>query len=134
MPKGARSARNKYAKNANQQVQFKEIDQEYAIVTKALGDCRLQCRLPNGETKIAHIRGAMRNKAKSRVITGDMILISEREFESGKVDVIDLYSKDDIRTLKKLGEIDESFISGKKGDDEIEFAELPEIEDEEDDS
>lgn len=125
MPKGVRNSRSKNV-NTTRELQFKDVDQEYAVVVKALGDCRLECRMPTGETKIAHIRGAMKNKA--RIYTGDLVLISEREFETGKVDVIGVYSKEDVKRLRKVDEISEGFVTGTATDvEDVEFDELESI-------
>lgn len=44
---------------------FREDGQEYAQVTKMLGNGRLEAQCFDGEKRLAHIRGKMRKKARS---------------------------------------------------------------------
>lgn len=41
---------------------FKVESQEYAQVTKLLGNCRLEVQCFDGKTRLANIRGSMRKK------------------------------------------------------------------------
>lgn len=43
---------------------FKEDGQEYAQVTKMLGNGRLEAQCFDGEKRLAHIRGKMRKKVR----------------------------------------------------------------------
>ena len=47
---------------------FREDGQEYAQVTKMLGNGRLEAQCFDGEKRLAHIRGKMRKKV--RILTG----------------------------------------------------------------
>jgi hypothetical protein len=52
-------------------------------------------------TAVGFIRNSLRKWCK-RFIRGDVILICEREFEAGKVDIFHKYNDDEIRGLKRV--------------------------------
>ena len=72
---------------------LREIGQEYAQAGRMLGNGRLEAICFDGKTRLAHIA------------TGDIILVTLRDFQDGKVDVVHKYSADQVRRLKQLGEI-----------------------------
>ncbi len=80
--------------------------QEYAQITKVLGNGRFEVNCFDGKTRLANIRGSMRRKVW--VKTGDVIIVSLREYQDGRCDIIYLYKQKEVRTLKKMGEIPES--------------------------
>jgi translation initiation factor 1A len=71
-----------------------------------LGNCRLDGQCFDGKKRLCHIRGNMRKKVWISV--GDIILVSLREFEDDKCDVILKYSSDEARSLKAYGELPDS--------------------------
>lgn len=101
---------------------------EYAQVIKMLGNGRLEAMCFDGEKRLAHIRGKMRKKVW--INQGDIILLSLREFQDDKADVIQKYTADEARNLKAYGELPETakinetdtFGPGEE-DDNIEFDE-----------
>ena len=82
---------------------FKEHGQEYAQIIKMLGNGRLNASCFDGKTRLCIIRGAMRKRQWMGV--GDIILVSLREFQDNKADVIGIYTADEARNLKMLGEL-----------------------------
>ena len=52
------------------------------------------------------IRGGI--KKKMRIVVGSIVIVSLRDFEDGKCDIIYLYDKDEIKELIKLGELPET--------------------------
>ena len=74
---------------------FKEDGQEYAQVAKMLGNGYVEAQCFIGEKRIAHIRGKMRKKVW--ITQGDIILVSLREFQDGKGDIILKYNADEAR-------------------------------------
>jgi translation initiation factor 1A len=83
---------------------FKEADQEYARITKCLGDSRFECEcLELNQTKIAHLRGVFKKRVWMGV--GDIILVSIRDFDPAKCDIIHKYTQDEAYLLKSYGEI-----------------------------
>ncbi len=79
---------------------------EYAQVLKILGNGRLEAQCFDGTKRLCHIRGKMRKKVW--VGQGDIVLISLRDFQDGKADVILKYNADEARQLKSYGELPES--------------------------
>ena len=53
---------------------------------------------------MCHVRGAMKRK-KQWVNSGDVILISDREYQPGKYDVLVKYTQEEVRELRKKGHI-----------------------------
>ena len=83
----------------------------------------LQCF--DGERRLAHIRGKLRKKVW--INQGDIILLSLRDYQDEKGDVILKYSADEARSLKSYGElhtdakINETDTYGHEGDEGIGF-------------
>ena len=132
---GKNRRRGKNDGDDKRELVFKDESQEYAQVMRMLGNGRLEAMCFDGEKRLAHIRGKMRKKVW--INNGDIILLSLREFEDGKADVIQKYTPDEARSLKQHGELPEATkISedafGEDEGDEIEFQE-PSDEDEEQD-
>jgi initiation factor 1A len=64
---------------------FKEDGQEYAQVTRMLGNGRLEAFCFDGVNRLCHIRGKLRKRVWIGV--GDIILLGLREFQDQKADV-----------------------------------------------
>lgn len=75
-------------------------------MVKILGNGRLEALCFDGEKRLAHIRGKLRKKVW--INQGDIILLSLREYQDQKGDVILKYSADEARSLKAYGELPES--------------------------
>ncbi|RKP00544.1 hypothetical protein CXG81DRAFT_6170, partial [Caulochytrium protostelioides] len=82
---------------------FKEDGQEYASVTKMLGNGWVDCMCCDNVKRLAHIRGAFRKKVW--ITPGDVILLGLRDFQDSKADVILKYTPDEARMLKTYGEL-----------------------------
>ena len=79
---------------------------EYAQVLKMLGNGRLEALCFDGSKRLGHIRGKLRKKVW--INQGDIILLSLRDYQDEKGDVILKYSADEARSLKAYGELPES--------------------------
>jgi len=79
---------------------------EYAQVIKMLGNGRLEALCFDGNKRLAHIRGKLRKKVW--INQGDIILLSLRDYQDEKGDVILKYTADEARSLKAYGELPES--------------------------
>lgn len=103
--KGQKKRKNKEVDTGKRTLQLKETDllHEYAQIVKPLGDCRFHVSCFDGQTRTAHVPGKFRNKM--RFNRDDVVLIQLREFELAKADILHLYTADEIRTLKRMGEI-----------------------------
>jgi len=108
--KGKGGKNRRRGKNENdrekRELTFKEDGQEYAQVVKMLGNGRIQAQCFDGEARLGHIRGKLRKKVW--INQGDIILLSLREFQGEKGDVILKYSADEARSLKAYGELPET--------------------------
>ena len=100
-----------------------------------LGNGRLEALCFDGEKRLAHIRGKLRKKVW--INQGDIILLSLRDYQDEKGDVIMKYTADEARSLKAYGElpehakINETDNFGNEGfEDNVEFDEDRESEDE----
>lgn len=71
-----------------------------------LGNGRLEALCFDGEKRLAHIRGKLRKKVW--INQGDIILLSLRDYQDEKGDVILKYSSDEARSLKAYGELPEN--------------------------
>lgn len=100
-----------------------------------LGNGRLEALCFDGEKRLAHIRGKLRKKVW--INQGDIILLSLRDYQDEKGDVIMKYTADEARSLKAYGElpehakINETDTFGEAGfEDNVEFDEDRESEEE----
>ncbi|WP_411022999.1 translation initiation factor eIF-1A, partial [Salmonella sp. s51228] len=99
---------------------FKMDGQEYAQVTKMLGNGRVEAQCFDGIIRLCHIRGKMRKKVW--INNGDIILIGLRDFQDAKGDVILKYTADEARNLKTYGELPETAqIGHQQQEDDIIF-------------
>jgi translation initiation factor 1A len=57
------------------------------------------------------------------ISAGDVVLVSLREFQNDKCDVILKYTSEEVRMLKAEDEIPENIEANENNDDNIEFAE-----------
>lgn len=71
-----------------------------------LGNGRLEALCFDGSKRLAHIRGKLRKKVW--INQGDIILLSLRDYQDEKGDVILKYSADEARSLKAYGELPET--------------------------
>jgi len=111
MPQKKSSKNKKYKPidAAVRELLYKEEMQDYAIVKSLRGDRRLDVMLTDGTTIMAIIPGKMRKRVWIKA--GDVILVSFRDFQEGKVDVIYKYDKKEIDNLMLYGELPTNFLS-----------------------
>ena len=103
--KGTRKgARRGGAADKSREVPFRDEDgQSYAVVTAMLGNGRLRARCEDTVERMCKIRGSMRRS--EWISVGDVILVGLREFQDTKADVLHRYPHEDVRRLRKLGEL-----------------------------
>ena len=82
---------------------YKTEDQVYAQVIKLLGSSRLEAFCYDGVQRQCTIRGNMRKRVY--VNKDDIIIVSLRDFQDNKADVIHKYSESQKRSLIESGEI-----------------------------
>ncbi|CAD7956752.1 unnamed protein product [Amoebophrya sp. A25] len=134
--KGKGGKKNKRAKGntefAKRELVFKEDGQEYGQVLKMLGNGRCDVQCFDGTKRLAHICGKMRKRVW--VMVGDIVLVSLRDFQDEKGDIILKYNADEAKNLKTYGElpentkINETDLANEDDDgDDIEFNDNEEI-------
>jgi len=101
---GAKKAAFKNSVQSIRQIPFKDDYQDYGIVQNLLGNGRLKvlCLGDNVE-RLGTIRGSMYKKVW--INKNDVILVSLREYQDDKCDVIFKYTLDEVKILKKRQEI-----------------------------
>mmetsp|Transcript_21210 Transcript_21210/g.71310 ORF Transcript_21210/g.71310 Transcript_21210/m.71310 type:complete len:136 (-) Transcript_21210:1265-1672(-) len=103
---GKNRRRGKNDNDSKRELVYKEDGQEYAQVTKMLGNGRLEAYCFDGVNRLCHIRGKLRKRVW--IQQGDIVLIGLREFQDQKADVILKYDNEEARSLKAYGELPEN--------------------------
>ena len=113
MPRNTGLGGNKRKKGKKKTFEVRELIikgemEEYAQVLKIMGDGRFECQCCDGVKRKAHVRGKMRKKIW--IVNGDVVLVSLREFENDKCDIVAKYTEEEVKKLKKAGEIPDSIV------------------------
>ncbi len=109
--------------------------EEYAYVKKLLGNCRVHLITNSGVEAIGIIRGTLKKFNKRVLIeTGDIVVVSKRDYQKDKVDIVHKYNIDQVQSLiaeKKLSNILCNYYNNthvstneQKTDDEIDFGDI----------
>ncbi len=90
----------------HQKLTTRTEDQQYGVITKMLGDCRVNVKFIDDSERLVETMGIIRGKLRRRVWmnVGNVVLVAQRDYDK-KVDIIDKYSDDNVRKLKRMGEI-----------------------------
>jgi len=139
--KGKGGKNRRRGKNENEgmkrELVFREDGQQYAQVTKMLGNGRLTAMCFDGVERLCHIRGKLRKKVW--IAQSDIVLVGLRDYQDAKADVILKYSPDEARNLKSYGEFPESVkinetvtFGDENMDDGIDFEEMTSSDDDDD--
>jgi len=130
-PKGKRKgARKAGAVEKSREVPYRDLDgQTYALVTAMLGNGRLTARCEDTIERMCKIRGSMRRS--EWISVGDVILVSLREFQTSKADVLHRYPHEDVRRLRKMGELVAIKFADQR--DEVDEEDIVVFEDEDED-
>ena len=121
--KGHKKGKNNNGK-AETQLTFREDGQRYAVIIKLLGGCHFKVgyvsenNIDTCYEKIGVLCGSMRKKVF--VNLHDLVLISERDFQSDKVDIIHKYQPSEVSSLKKYKELEgmDKLLKGSTNDDD----------------
>jgi translation initiation factor 1A len=96
--KAKRSNRRGSQEKGRRELICKEDGQQYAEVQKALGNGRFIMQCYDDISRIGKIRG--KDYRRMWIGVGDLILISLRDFDDSKADVIHKYSTEEARSLQ----------------------------------
>lgn len=106
---GKKFKKNKKYGNEKTTLILKQDDCEsYAKVIKMLGSGRLTCKLPDGREILGIIPGRMK-KRKQWIRLNDIILVSIRDFQDNKADVLCVYNYSEVEMLKNQSLIPKIF-------------------------
>ena len=93
--KGKGGKNRRRGKNENEglkrELVFREDGQEYAQVTKMLGNGRLEAMCFDGVKRLCHIRGKLRKKVW--IAQSDIVLVGLRDYQDAKADTKFQYLK-----------------------------------------
>jgi translation initiation factor 1A len=136
---GKKHKRGKKAGYESKGIRLKEDGQEYAQITSLKGNCRFDVKCFDGKDRMATLCGTMR---KRRFVNmADIVLVSLRDFQDDKCDIIDVYDDSQVHILKAGKHIPDFVNTGEDNefteeiDGGIEFSmELPEEEESDSDS
>lgn len=82
--------------------------QQYAKVIKSLGDRKVTLSLTDGTEILGIIPGRFRKRVW--ITSGDIVIVSRRDFQDNKVDIVYKYNNDEIKALYKKNEIPSTFV------------------------
>lgn len=115
----------------SRELYFKEEGQDYALVVAMLGHNRCTCKLFSTETEtLGTIRGSMRRKHVYRISKGDIVLVGLRDFQNDKVDIMHLYTSDEVRRLMSYNEFTNAFVMNQmpridsEDNDDVQFVDI----------
>jgi translation initiation factor 1A len=121
--KGCKKMKNSSLGDSDRVLLFKELGQDYAVVKELLGGGRCRCLFSqDGVERLCIIRGNMRKRSVNRIFKGDLVLVSLRDFQDNKADIIHLYNHDEVRSLISYNEIEHSLtqnIFGMKVEEDV---------------
>ena len=125
MPKGAKRKKNSQKDRkqtgevSKRPLPIADEGQIYGKCARALGDRRFEIECIDRKTRIGRLRGAIRKRKKSWLAAGQWVIVSVREFQDDKVDIIELLAIDEVQRLEKMGELSTSL--DEVTDDIIDF-------------
>ena len=113
---GKKYKRNKNQVQENKTTRLKDVDQfqEYAQITKCLGNCRFEVLCFDGKKRMAIMCGKMRKRVF--VNAHEIVLVSLREWQDSICDIIHKYSASDVQKLKQKNLIPKSIKLEEKND------------------
>ena len=103
----------KYLNNShNNDYNLDKTNEEYAIVTKLLGNCRVSLFTNSGNECMGIIRGSLRQFSKRILIEkGDIVVVSLRDYQNCKVDIVHKFNREQIQSLIKEKILAQSIIN-----------------------
>ena len=108
---GSKHKKHARKKNTENKYDFnnlkKDDGQEYGFLLENLGSCRFRVMCWDKVIRLGHIRGKLRKRCYFKA--GDLALISLRDFQDEKCDIIEKYDEDQINILITKSEISEQF-------------------------
>jgi translation initiation factor 1A len=104
-------------------LELKEKGQDYGYVTKLLGNKRVMVLMNDGKEALCRIPGVFRKKVW--VASGDIVLVSYRDYQDDKSDLVHKYLPNEVKKLVSTEQLNMCILDklelGREEDD-IEFA------------
>ncbi len=110
--KGGKKSKNLARKNigTDHSLKYEDLiktdDQEYAKVLKINGGNRYDLLCYDNTNRLGISRGKIN---KTKVEIGTIVLISKRDFQDNKCDILHIYNNSEVLQLIYYGDINESF-------------------------
>ena len=110
--KGGKKSKNLARKNIgiDRSLKYEDLiktdDQEYARVLKINGGNRYDLLCYDNVNRLGISRGKIN---KTKVELGTIVLVSKRDFQDNKCDILHIYNSSEVQTLIEHGDIDDSF-------------------------
>ena len=111
---GKKHKRGKKDGYSTKALRLKEEGQEYAQITALKGNGRFDVKCFDGKDRLAIICGAMRKR--KFVNMKDIVLVSLRDFQDSKCDIIDSYDDNQVHQLKSGKHIPEFVNTGENNE------------------
>jgi len=108
MPVKKSKSKSKGSEVASRALVMKDDNQEYGKITRLLGDRKVTVLLIDGSEILGLIPGKFRRRVWFK--TDDIILISRREFQNDRVDIVYKYHEHEARKLMKMAEVPPKFL------------------------
>lgn len=121
MPKNTKKAKNKQQSFRRDMI-YKDDEQEYALVKKSLGNKRFLVVLESNQQELV---GRLRGNIHKRdwVNIDDLVLISTRDFQQDKVDIIHHYTPEEFKYLKRKKEVSFDKVEHQETEDYLQMDE-----------
>ena len=117
MPKntvgGKKFKKMKHGMDFQRPLDLPEDDQQFALVNKLMGNGRATVTFVTDSGEVSNNMGIICGKLRKRkqwVIAGNFVVISIREFEKEKVDIIHVYKEHEMNELKRKSLINQKLI------------------------
>ena len=101
--KNRKKAKGSSLANGRRELIFAEDGQCYAYVSESNGDGRYSVYCSDQSVRLAVLRGKLWKRCWIR--RHDMILVTLRDYQDGKCDIVHKYSGDEVMRLINVGEI-----------------------------
>lgn len=101
--------------------------QRYAVVERPLGNNRFELKFLNGDTILGIKRKAIRKN--QWINAGATVIVSLRDYQKDKCDIIHLYTDEESKKLRKRGIIVEQEASKDEEENPFDFEEEVNIDD-----
>jgi len=106
-------------KEKNRNITTIDDGQEYAIIKDLLGNGRVNVLCEDNIQRMGRIRGSMRHHSKKTLVEkGDLVIISKRDFEEGKVDICHKFNYDESCKLTREKDFPINIVKAWKSTDQ----------------